>query len=104
MNYKTKLRYSDTLLFVAALTSRRATNTVVGIGWLRTRYYLWRHKDVCEKYLASDALLFVAPQTRSLEMVGFKRATIYGATNTFVENSWLWTRYYLWRHKHIRGK
>jgi hypothetical protein len=80
------------------------TNKLFGNDWLQKRYYMWRHKHLRWKCLASDALLFVAPQTSSLEMVGFRCAAICSATNTFVEKSWLWTRYYLWRHKHDRGK
>ena len=91
LNYKPKLRYSDTLLFVAPqrrswkildfirATICGATHTLVGNVSLKTGYYLWRHK---------------IPES----------ATIYGATNTLVGNGWLQTRYYLWRHKDVRGK
>ena len=80
-----------------------ATNRYVG-NTLQTRLFLSRHKHANGKWLASDAPLFIAPQTRRWKMAVCSRASFCCATNTRVLSGSLRTRLFLSRHKHADGK
>jgi hypothetical protein len=99
-----------------------ATKRYVGNTSLHTRLFLSSHKHAGEKWLSSNAPLFIAPQTcrwkmapfrrasfiaphtRGWKMARFRRASFYCVTNMQVENGSLQTHLFLSRHKHADGK
>jgi len=82
---------------------RRSTNTLEECGSLHTYHFLLRHKHTRQMWFASYTPFFVAPKTRSRNVVRFIHATFCRATITPVECSSPHTRHFLSRHKHARG-